>query len=173
MNQSGRFRQRGMSLLTVLLLLLIMTLLGLASLRSVIMQERMSSNMLDRSVGFQVAESALREAETMLIGTPRPLFDGSVVGLYPPPADNAIPRWLDPATVWRAGTEPDATSQLSPGAPQFIIESLGSGPLTRNCQKVMSNSSTCEAERFRITARSQAGNRAQVTTQSIFALPSP
>ena len=56
-------RQRGVALLVVLMLLLIMTLLGLASLRGSIMEERMSANLFDRSLMFQAAESALRQGE--------------------------------------------------------------------------------------------------------------
>ncbi|CBA15793.1 PilX protein [Xanthomonas albilineans] len=59
-------RQTGISLIVVLLLLLIMTLLGLAVLRSTLLQERMSSNMYDRSLGFQAAEGALRDAENFI-----------------------------------------------------------------------------------------------------------
>src|SRR5690606_30502218 len=56
-------RQRGASLVVVLILLLVMTLLGLAVLRGTLLEERMSANMFDRSLAFQQAESALREAE--------------------------------------------------------------------------------------------------------------
>ncbi|MET0549016.1 MAG: PilX N-terminal domain-containing pilus assembly protein [Xanthomonas sp.] len=59
-------RQAGISLIVVLLLLLVMTLLGLAVLRGTLLQERMSSNMYDRSLGFQAAESALRDAEKVI-----------------------------------------------------------------------------------------------------------
>ncbi|MBD4271205.1 pilus assembly protein, partial [Xanthomonas citri pv. citri] len=41
-------RQRGVSLIVVLLLLLVMTLLGLAVLRSTVLGERMASNLVDR-----------------------------------------------------------------------------------------------------------------------------
>lgn len=59
-------RQSGISLIVVLLLLLVMTLLGLAVLRGTLLQERMSSNMYDRSLGFQAAEGALRDAEKLI-----------------------------------------------------------------------------------------------------------
>lgn len=56
-------RESGISLIVVLLLLLVMTLLGLAVLRGTLLEERMSANMYDRSLAFQVAEGALRDAE--------------------------------------------------------------------------------------------------------------
>ena len=52
-------RQRGASLVVVLILLLVMTLLGLAVLRGTLLEERMSANLLDRSQNFQAAEAAL------------------------------------------------------------------------------------------------------------------
>ena len=60
---SGRGAQRGVALVVSLVLLLVATLIGLASVRGTNLQERMSSNMYDRSLAFQRAESALRAAE--------------------------------------------------------------------------------------------------------------
>ena len=57
-------RQRGASLVVVLILLLVMTLLGLAVLRGTLLEERMSANLLDRSQNFQAAEAALTIIET-------------------------------------------------------------------------------------------------------------
>ena len=48
-------RQQGVSLLVVLILLLVMSLLGIAVLRSSAMQERMSANMVDRNEAVQAA----------------------------------------------------------------------------------------------------------------------
>ncbi|RFF51633.1 pilus assembly PilX family protein [Xanthomonas campestris] len=59
-------RESGISLIVVLLLLLVMTLLGLAVLRGTLLEERMSANMYDRSLAFQVAEGALRDAEKVI-----------------------------------------------------------------------------------------------------------
>lgn len=66
MMTSSPNRQSGISLIVVLMLLLVMTLLGLVVLRSTLLQERMSSNMYDRSLAFQAAEGALRDAETVI-----------------------------------------------------------------------------------------------------------
>src|SRR3546814_19526899 len=45
------------------MVLLILTLLGIASLRGGIMQERMAATIATRSMSFQVAEAGLRQAE--------------------------------------------------------------------------------------------------------------
>lgn len=55
--------QKGAALLVALILLLIATIAGVASIRGTSVQERMSANMYDRSIAFQSAEAALRAAE--------------------------------------------------------------------------------------------------------------
>ena len=54
--------QRGISLLVVLLLLVVMSILGIAVLRSAAMQERMRANMLERNDAKQASETGLRIA---------------------------------------------------------------------------------------------------------------
>ena len=58
-----RCYERGSSLLISLIFLAILTMLGLMALRVATVEERMSGNMRDRSVAFQSAEAALRDAE--------------------------------------------------------------------------------------------------------------
>src|SRR3546814_12700111 len=58
-------QQRGVALVIVLILLLVMTLLGLASMRGTLLEERMSGNLFDRSLAFQAAEAALRPGEAL------------------------------------------------------------------------------------------------------------
>lgn len=55
--------QAGATLIIVLALLLVMTLLGMMVVRGTLMGERMGANMYDRSLAFQQAESAMRQAE--------------------------------------------------------------------------------------------------------------
>jgi len=59
-------RQQGVALFMSLVMLLILTLLGLSSIQSTSMQERMSRNARDSNLAFQGAESAIREAELIL-----------------------------------------------------------------------------------------------------------
>src|SRR3546814_9613192 len=62
-NTPGNRQQQGAALLGVMSVLLILTLLGIASLRGGIMQERMAANIATRSMSFQVAEAGRRQAE--------------------------------------------------------------------------------------------------------------
>jgi len=57
------WRQQGASLLVGLIFLVILTMFGLMALRVATVEERMSGNARDRSVAFQAAEAALRDAE--------------------------------------------------------------------------------------------------------------
>ena len=54
--------QRGVSLLVVLILLVVMSVLGIAIMRSSVMQERMAANLRDRSLATQAVENALAQA---------------------------------------------------------------------------------------------------------------
>ena len=61
-------QQSGMALIIGLVILLVMTLLGATAMRSSSMQEKISSNMYERNLSFQAAESALREGEAYVEG---------------------------------------------------------------------------------------------------------
>lgn len=73
--------QRGATLLVGLIMLLLMTIIGLAAMRGSGMQELMAGNMRDRNLAFQSAEAALREGEEVVGGGDLPAFNGG--GYYP------------------------------------------------------------------------------------------
>jgi type IV pilus assembly protein PilX len=58
--------QQGAALILSLVLLLVLTLLGLSSVRTTTMEEKMASNTRDLKVAFEATESGLREGETWL-----------------------------------------------------------------------------------------------------------
>lgn len=159
--------QRGATLVVVLVLLLVMTLLGLASLRNTVLEERMTANLLDRSIGFQSAESALREAEVFLATGPAfPPAGCNPQGLCSRPDPAATERWLDAGFAgWVNGTSVDAT--LAP--PQYFVEALGEGPNWAFCDKELPPNPNCLKPRYRITARSTDNGRASVLLQTTFA----
>lgn len=66
MSVSGPSRERGMTLIVALILLMAMTALGLAGLQGAVLQERMARNVMDRQVAFQAAQAALKEGEWRL-----------------------------------------------------------------------------------------------------------
>lgn len=160
-------RQRGATLVVVLILLLVMTLLGLASLRSTVLEERMTSNLLDRSLGFQVAEAGLREAEAAL--NPNPTFPTAgcnALGHCARPDPTAVERWLDPGfNAWATASVSDTNTD----APRYIVEEMGEGPNWRDCDRLSPIHPLCLTPRYRVTVRSQQDGRASVTLQTIYA----
>ncbi|WP_120996767.1 pilus assembly PilX family protein [Stutzerimonas urumqiensis] len=65
MNQGrlGHANQRGAVLLVALVMLLLLTIIGIAAMRDTNLQEKMAGNMRDHSLAFQAAEAGLRFAE--------------------------------------------------------------------------------------------------------------
>ncbi|NGZ28697.1 MAG: hypothetical protein G8345_17615 [Magnetococcales bacterium] len=59
-------REHGSILLVVLILMTVLATIGLQSMSTTSLQERMTSNSLDGNVSFQSAEAALRAAESWL-----------------------------------------------------------------------------------------------------------
>ncbi|MEA9787824.1 PilX N-terminal domain-containing pilus assembly protein [Xanthomonas campestris pv. raphani] len=177
---SSRLRQRGVSLVVVLILLLIMTLLGLAVLRSTVLEERMSANLLDRNLSFQAAEAALREGEALAASRTNAEHTaiaaaaaggGCTNGVCPRPDATAVERWKNTSFGgWRAAT----TSVGSvASAPQFFIEYMGTSEtwLECNLDPRYTGSDICLRPVYRITARSEAAGRASVIVQSNFIVP--
>jgi type IV pilus assembly protein PilX len=67
-------RQRGAALVIALLMLLVMTVLGIAAMQVTRMEERMAGNSRDVNLAFQGAEAGLRDSETRIAAmTSRPL----------------------------------------------------------------------------------------------------
>ena len=62
--RSTRYRpQEGVVLVIGLIFLLIMTLIGVSAIQTTTLDEKMAGNSRDRSLAFQAAEAALRDAE--------------------------------------------------------------------------------------------------------------
>ncbi len=166
---NSRFKsQRGVSLTIVLILLLIMTLLGLASMRGALMQERMAANQFDRGLGFQAAEASLRDAESRLEPAP-PTFPstGCLDGLCARPLAGDPDRWIG-APAWRTV----AASGINPDR-RYIVENMGRtiipNPLTIGL--IGDPTPPPEYQVFRITAESFGAGRARVLLQSNYSTP--
>lgn len=178
--RNGPGRQRGVALLVVLILLLVMTLLGLASLRGSLMEERMSAGLYDRSLGFQATEAALREAEALIAGGTLVFPAGGCLaglcGERTAMTNADLARWSDPAVAWRNSTVALAVDSDGDGTsiattPQFIIEEMGQAPNWPGCDREIPINPSCVSPRFRVTARSNEANRAQVILQSNVSTP--
>ncbi|KAB7623153.1 PilX N-terminal domain-containing pilus assembly protein [Alkalilimnicola sp. S0819] len=128
----SRHAQRGAALAISLILLLVMTLLGVSAMRGTTLEEKMAGNTRNRSIAFQAAEAALREAETTLTGYDAAFIsanfgDGVGNGLYDSNHD------ADPHdnTLWQ-GTRSVAANAV-PGTaalPRYYIKEIGFVPGT-------------------------------------------
>ena len=167
--------QRGAALVTVLVLLLMMTLLGLASVRGTIMEERGAASIYDRSLSFQSAEAGLRAGEQLARGRPTRAAGVCSTGVCGFPDVTQGPRWENSA-VWAQAIT--GTVELSGGRvarPQYFVELLADQvPPRGSCTTsgdVSESSCTGAERRYRITARSENDDRAAVVLQSIYAVP--
>jgi len=118
--------ERGVALVVALVLMVVATLIGLAGIRGTSLQERMSANMYDRSLAFQRAEAALRDAERAITANWR-IADLQGQDCSPTaatlcgtvPAANAV--WV---TV---GGNYNVNNDKTPGTPQYFIQFMGTG----------------------------------------------
>ena len=188
--------QKGVALVIALVLLVVATLLGLSSIRTVALEERMAGNTYDRSIAFQSAEAALRVGEGVAeaqskLGTPNSGFpaytdagddcgttaiNNCSQGLCSKPDPDCTARWqASTFTGWlnASGLTLDQLT-ASGAAPQFFVELLGNtyacNPQDSNACSGGPGSFGCNCARYRVTARSNPGTgRASVTVQSIYA----
>lgn len=171
--------QSGISLVVVLILLVAISILGIAVLRSSAMQERMSANQRDRSLAFQAAETAMRYAQEDVLGAVPANPDDAWENRIPTAADCTNFSICPPgsAPVWR--DVPTAAFNFSAAnlaaAPQFWIEYIGLGPAQREACDPVPPPLDCFSPMYRINVRSRADGRADVVMQStvISRIPDP
>jgi type IV pilus assembly protein PilX len=168
-------RQRGVALIISLIMLVLMTLVGMAGIRVINAEERIVSQTYDRAVTFQTAEATLREIEARIetVGQPTPAASSSCVVTGSAPNDlnicgniaNGTPRWISSSfNEWRDATAISHTTGISI-TPQYFVEYLGNN---FPCSLDSATASSCK--RYRITARAEGGDgRASVMLQSIYA----
>ena len=181
---SPRHRQQGVALVVALILLLILTVLALASVRGTSLQERMSSNMYDRSLAFQRAEAAMRAAEskitdfsdiTALSGVDCSPTTGVACPLLPAgtfTGTNA--NWVNVEDAHNVNTD------ITPGTPQYSVQFIGTGQAQNNVGQEANAEcgnygNPCQPDNvayYRVTARSNnpsdGADRAIVVLQSIY-----
>ena len=134
-------KERGAVMITALMILLLMTVFGISTMDTNILEEKMAGNMRDRNTAFQAAESALRAAEIWIAAQTdvhsmtlrdvsdstdtNPLWDHSS-----PDPDNSNNKtwweerdaawWADNAVALSSGNElPGVAAQ-----PSYIVEKL-------------------------------------------------
>ncbi|HAL40333.1 MAG TPA: hypothetical protein DCP03_20435 [Polaromonas sp.] len=166
-----RRKQRGMTLLVGLILLVMLTVISLIGFRNTTLSERMTGNAMDRNVSFQSAESGGKEGLAAieagsLSGTgyyATPLPNGGNTNYWtqgPGPASSTCTT--EAVFSWTICSASVATKYANNAQnAQYVIELLsqvtsGPGPVT-----TVSN--------YRVTSRSTGGSgQAEVVLQSIY-----
>lgn len=175
-------RERGVALVMAMVFLLILTLIGVTTMGTTVLEERMAGNMQDKNTAFQAAESALTSGENWLRPlTAMPIFDPLVTddGLHRQ-SSTSIPVWLS-STVWGSADAVDYTElpgSASPPSgqllsnvnqqPQYLIEDLG--PIRDPLGSLkLGSPSLATRNVFRVTARGTGrSDQAMVMIQSVF-----
>ncbi|MDV2080897.1 pilus assembly PilX family protein [Marinobacter xestospongiae] len=131
MNLIGR--QQGAALAVSLLLLIIVTLVGLAGMRGTLLQERMAGGAYDRETGFQAAEAALilgarnfsnnrRAWDAVIDANATDLDCSSRTCAANPSGQVAAARWT---SVSSGTTDGDFTAIDTTNPPQFVVQRMG------------------------------------------------
>lgn len=113
------FKQSGSTLLISLILLGVLSVLGLSSMRSALVEEKISTNIHDRHLASEAAESALRAGERTLITSS--IYNSP--GFYDTFTDSNIPDTLNwtSAAHYQVNSNIWDSSHPQP-APKFKIE---------------------------------------------------
>lgn len=185
---SGPRAQLGIALVVALILLVLITLVGLAAMRGTIMQQRMAANLYDREQAFQSAEAAMRAAAAQIPTDSSIIWhncqDASVV-CQPNPFDssgaNPAPSSAIHTLATGTGTGQYTASATAYGQPQFVVENMGNWVdqstntgfgQTGNSRNYGVQGASSTGVYYRITARSGdpavVGDRAVVTVQAVF-----
>lgn len=188
-NHAVASRQSGFAFIVALVLLLAITLLGVATIRAGLVEQRLANASFDRNIAFQSAEAAIRIGERMAfqhaasapLVNRMPSDDSCDASIYRACLDGLCPQ-VDPDCPLRS-TDPSFTAWATVGAtdldlgalagqrPAYLVEYLGGD---FNCNepdptKPVDPSNKCK--RYRISTRGEpaAGERATVFLEVVFA----
>ncbi len=173
-----RNNERGVVLFMSLVMLLILTILGLSSVQTTSLQERMSRNARDTNLAFQAAESALRDGEDLVEGlvalTP---FDAGTNGYYYENGPGVSPNWRDVSWAEAAPTDgnflaADTAIAGVAGQPKYIVEhvmAVISDADALNLDNIGQDTGSGRTQIFRVTAYGVGGTQtARVMLQATY-----
>lgn len=192
-NMSSERPQRGIALVVSLVLLVVVTLVGLAGMRGTILQERMAGGAYDRETAFQAAEAALMMGAQSFINS-RQVWDAEIesnASALDCSNQSCVsnPSGKIPNNLWNSVPTGSAESEFSSidssNPPQYVVQLLGvcsstgagtgfSGTTDQNVggppASLLNSQGTC----YRITARALDPtaaintDRAQVLLQATY-----
>lgn len=174
----SRNRQSGVVLFMSLVILLLLTVLGISSVQTTSLQQRMAMNANDTNLAFQAAESALRDAEDFL-ETLNALtdFEGAGAennGFYYEAAPGDVPNWRE-AGIWDGSAgfrEAETTITGVEDQPKYILEHVKTviaDADALNLDNIGQDTGSGRTQIFRVTARGTGGTAtAQVMIQGTY-----
>ena len=123
-HHSLKSSQQGATLVIGLVMLILLTIIGVTSMRTTTLEERMAGNLRDHNQAFQAAEAALREAEQKIITGGLPIFNGTTPG-YEQPVDSGglLSHWTGFDWDTKSSEFSEDISNLIP-RPRYFIEEL-------------------------------------------------
>jgi len=172
-------QQQGAVLVFCLVFLLVLTMMGVASMESSVLEERMAGNMQDYNAAFQAAEASLQVGENWLMSQfdwPATSNDGSTPVWV---RDSMDPDTSDPLHWWQDSTRDtsswweDSAIEVSnvqgvASAPHYVLEEVST--ITSGQSIGIGSGLQSRVRVFhRVTARgSGVGDAAVVQLQSTF-----
>ncbi|WP_347331153.1 pilus assembly PilX family protein [Marinimicrobium locisalis] len=182
--QNSANAQQGAVLIMGLIMLLLMTIVGMAAIRGSSLQETMAGNMRERNLAFQSAEAALRVGEALVQDNNVETLDfsGATLGLepdllqpgalLPPVAGWSDEQWEDNAVQAALELE-NIPEELRP---RYVVEELT--VLSFNANKATGGAldqagilqgGALNMDYFRVSGRGQSGSgQAEVIVQSTY-----
>lgn len=156
-------RQKGTVLAVGLVFLLIMTIIGAASIRSTSLDELMAGNLRNHNIAFQAAEAALREGENLRFAQ----LQAAISATTPDPDDDG--DWSTQQIY--SGTLvniPDDADASSTSKPVYVVELINDS----SCSQI-DDVEVCGGI-YRVTARGRGATSEAITVlQSIFGRYNP
>ena len=171
-------QQQGMALFMSLVMLLIITVLGLSSVQTTSMQERMARNAKDTNLAFNAAESAIKDAEVIVESlnslAPFTASNANANGYYTEAAYNQPSNWS--LVNWQTvgGNFIQAATNFTGVAaqPKFIVEfvkTVVSDDDKLNLDNIGQDTGSGRAQIFRVTVYGTGGTAtAHVMIQSTY-----
>lgn len=152
--------QQGAVLIVGLIMLLLLTVIGMSSIRGTDLQERMAGNARNHNLAFQASEAAIRSAENYLSGASITPFQ-SGAGYHKDLTETTPPPFWS-VTDWAGKGVKLADNTLAgvPEQPRYAIEQLEVIISPGNYGSAVdqqSIDSMAEREVYRVTARGLGG----------------
>lgn len=171
---NGFSGQRGMTLIVGLIMVLLMTLVGMAAIRGSGMQELMAGNMSEHNLALQAAEAALSAGEDRLEAVSIPAFG----------SDPAYPELLEAiddggnseywkSYSWSVAKTPSLSLKRVARQPEYVIEEIttlssGSG-VNGNCIDADCAKNLNDMIIYRVSSRGFGGSEeTEVVLQSTY-----